>query len=108
MLWLPARADGRAVAIYPDHFRRAMLFTGPSVREFELVQTGMQFNVGLLTEGSQDEAAARVSAELDTLWHCLGVVPPMLRFTDWQAPSPGVKRRRVRLQYPPEGLTCTF
>lgn len=108
VLWLPARADGRAVAIYPDHFRRAMLFTGPSVREFELVQTGMQFNVGLLTEGSQDEAAARVGAELDTLWHCLGVVPPTLRFTDWQAPSPGVKRRRVRLQYPPEGLTCTF
>jgi len=108
VLWLPARADGRAVAIYPDRFRRAMLFAGPAVLEFDLTQSGMRFNVGLLSEGDRAEAIARVSAELASLWQDLDVVAPVLVFTDWQAPAPGVKRRRVRLQQAPEGLECTF
>jgi len=108
VLWLPARANGRAVAIYPDLFRRAMLFAGPAVREFDLIQSGMAFTVGLLAEGERDVAIARVAAELDKLWQGLGVVPPELVFTDWQPPAPGVKRRRVRLAHVPEGLPCTF
>lgn len=108
VLWLPARADGRAVAIYPDLFRRAMLFAGPEVREFTLTQSGMTFTVGLLADGGRETAIARVTAELDTLWHSLDVVPPALTFTDCQPPAPGVKRRRVRLDHTPEGLPCTF
>jgi putative adenylate-forming enzyme len=108
VLWLPNCADGRAVAIYPDRFRRAMLFAGPAVREFNLTQSGMRFGVGLLAEGDRAEAIARITAELAKLWQSLDVVAPELVFTDWQAPAPGVKRRRIRLQHPPEGLTCTF
>ena len=108
VLWLPARAGGRAVAIYPDLFRRAMLFAGPAVGEFDLVQSGMAFRVGLLAEGDRDTAVARVTAELGKLWHSLDVVPPTLTFSDWQPPAPGVKRRRVRLERPPDHLQCTF
>jgi putative adenylate-forming enzyme len=108
VLWLPARPDGHAVAIYPDLFRRAMLFAGPAVQEFDLVQSGLDFTIGLLAEGAREEAIARITAELNTLWQNLDVVPPTLAFTDWQPPAPGVKRRRVRLHLAPEGLPCTF
>ena len=108
VLWLPARTDGQAVAIYPDLFRRAMLFAGPSVQEFTLTQSGMTFTVGLRAEGAREPAIAHVITELDTLWHSLDVVPPTLTFTDWQPPVPGVKRRRIRLDHAPEGLPCTF
>lgn len=108
VLWLPARAHGKAVAIYPDLFRRAMLFAGPAVREFDLTQSGMELTVGLLVQGERAEAIARVSAELEKLWQSLDVQPPALDFVDWQAPQPGVKRRRVRLAHAPEGLACTF
>ncbi len=108
VLWLPARADGKAVAIYPDLFRRAMLFAGPAVREFDLTQSGMRLRVGLLVEGRRAEAIARVTAELDKLWQHLAVRPPALDFADWQPAPPGVKRRRVRLAHAPEGLACTF
>jgi hypothetical protein len=85
-----------------------MLFAGPVVREFDLVQTGMAFTVGLLADGDRDVAITRVTAELDKLWQSLDVVPPTLNFTDWQPSAPGVKRRRVRLAHAPEGLPCTF
>jgi putative adenylate-forming enzyme len=108
VLWLPARADGRAVAIYPDLFRRAMLFAGPAVREFTLTQSARQFTVGLLAEGDRDAAIARITSELGKLWQGLGVVPPTLNFTDWQPPAPGMKRRRIRLLGAPDELKCTF
>lgn len=108
VLWLPARAHGRTVAIYPDLFRRAMLFAGPEVREFTLTQSGMTFTVGLLADDDRETAIARVTAELDALWLSLDVTPPALTFTDYQPPVPGVKRRRVRLGHAPEGLPCTF
>lgn len=108
VLWLPARDNGRAVAIFPDLVRRAMLFAGPAVDEYELVQDGMAWRVGLGGKSDPPLAAPRVRAELETLWQNLGAVPPALVFADWQAPAPGVKRRRVRLARPPEGLACTF
>lgn len=108
VLWLPERGSGKPVAIFPDRIRRALFFAGPAVREFDLTQAGLRFSVGLLAAGDRGEAIARVRAELDTLWQSLGVIPPTLTITDWQAPAPGVKRRRVRLQQLPEGLTCTF
>lgn len=108
VLWLPARGTGKPVAIYPDLIRRAMLFAGDTVRDFEVTQDGMHLTVGLLIESAREVAVARVSTELDTLWRNLGVMLPTLAFTDWQAPAPGVKRRRVRLQKVPEGLVCTF
>ncbi|HEX5393179.1 MAG TPA: F390 synthetase-related protein [Rhodocyclaceae bacterium] len=108
VLWLPMRNTAKAVAIFPDLIRRAMLFAGPAVHEFDLTQDGMHITVGLLEAGNREDAIARISAELDTLWKDLEVAPPTLTFTDWLAPAPGVKRRRVRRQSVPEGLTCTF
>jgi len=107
VLLLPARKTGKAVSIYPDLIRRAMLFAGPMISEFDLTQDGMQMTVGLLTEGERKGAIARVTAELDALWQSLDVVPPTMIFTDWKAPAPGGKRRRVRRQQTPEGLVCT-
>lgn len=108
VLWLPARDTGSAVAIYPDLLRRTMLLAGQAVREFDFAQEGMRMTVGLVAAGDRDLAIARISAELDKLWLGLGVVTPTLAFTDWQAPPPGAKRRRIRLRETPEGLACTF
>lgn len=108
VLWLPSRQTGKAVAIYPDLIRRAMLFAGQTVREFDFTQNGMSAIVGLLAEGDRAAAIARIRTELDALWQSLDVVAPTLTFTDWQEAAAGVKRRRVRLQNMPEGLICTF
>lgn len=107
VLWLPARS-GRAVAVYPDLLRRAMLFAGEGVREFEVAQDGMEITVALRTLEPRSSIIAKVSAELEALWRRLDVIPPNTIFTDWQAPAPGAKRRRVRLLRAPEGLACTF
>lgn len=108
VLWLPALGSGRAVAVYPDLIRRAMLFAGPAVREYELTQIGMHLEIGLLPDGERAEAVARVTSELAKLWQSLAVQAPNLAFGAWQAPQPGVKRRRVRLCQVPEGLRCAF
>jgi hypothetical protein len=78
------------------------------VREFDITQDGLFWNIGLQTGGEHAVAIARVSDELDALWSRLGVVAPWLVFTDWQSIRPESKRRRIRLQQPPEGMTCTF
>jgi putative adenylate-forming enzyme len=108
VLFLPARSDGRAMAIYPDLIRRAMLFAGPAVREFHLVQDGPRMTVGLQADGDRLAAVGRVTAELEALWQNLGVSAPVLEFTDWRPPPAGGKRRRVHRQRLPEGLPCTF
>jgi putative adenylate-forming enzyme len=108
VLWLPAWNTGKAVAIFPDLIRRAMLFAGEAVREFGVTQEGTRLSVSLLVTGDREAAVKRVRAELDALWNGLGVMPPVLTFLHWQAPAPGVKRRRVRLIKAPEGLLCTF
>jgi putative adenylate-forming enzyme len=107
VLWLPAQTGDGAVAVYPDLIRRAMLFAGPAVREFEIVQDGPHLTVGLLTDGDRAAAVAGVGAELDKLWQDLGVTPPTLAYTDWQAPPPGAKRRRVRRHNVPGRPPCT-
>jgi putative adenylate-forming enzyme len=108
VLWLPERDSGKAVAIYPDLIRRAMLFAGPTVREFNLTQSGKTLHIGLLADEDRAEAITRVSTQLDLLWRNMNIQPPRLTFTDWQAVQPGAKRRRVRMAQAPEGLQCTF
>lgn len=108
VLWLPGRASGRAVAVYPDLIRRAMAFAGPAVREFDVTQSGIHLQVRLLSGGDLRSAAARVTEELQRVWDTLGVVAPVLSFGDWQPPAPGAKRQRVRVACAPEGLACTF
>jgi putative adenylate-forming enzyme len=108
VLWLPERDSGKAVAIYPDLIRRAMLFAGPAVREFALTQSGMTLRIGLLADGDRAEAITRISTQLDLLWRNMNIQPPALAFTGWQAAQAGVKRRRVRMAQAPEGLQCTF
>lgn len=108
VLWLPASDSGQAVAIYPDLIRRAMALSGPLVREFEVIQSGLHLRIGLLPDGAFPEASARIAAELDKVWDRLGVHAPHLSFTPWEAPLPGAKRRRVRMAAAPQGLACTF
>jgi len=108
VLWLPAQGNSQAVAIYPDLVRRAMLFAGPAIKEFNLIQSGLQLRIELLPDGERDTAIRQVTTELDLLWHTLGVQPPTLTFAHWQPPAPGAKRRRIRMAQAPQGLRCTF
>lgn len=105
VLWLPARDSARAVPVFPDAVRRCMALAGPAVREFEVVQQGMRWHVGLAASPGAQVLVVRAMAEL---WARLGVRPPELVFGDWQAQDLHLKRRRVRLAQLPQGLSCTF
>ena len=107
VLWLPS-ANGRAVAVFPDFIRRAMLLAGEQVREFTVQQQGMTLHIGLLVDGDTTQTQQAVAGRLAALWQELGVQAPGLHFTAWQAPAPGAKRRRVHRLSAPEGLACTF
>lgn len=108
VLFLPGRRNGKAVAIYPDHIRRTMLFAGPMVREYTLTQEGLQMTLSLLADGEREATISRVVAEFDILWRNLDVVPPTLTFTPWHPTAPLGKRRRVLRKHAHEGLSCTF
>jgi putative adenylate-forming enzyme len=108
VIWLPSRHSGRAVAIYPDQLRRAMLFAGAAVEEYHLTQSGMQLKIGLLSGIERKTAIGDVTRELNKLWQSINVTPPTLFFCDWTYPKMGAKRRRVTLEKLPEGLICTF
>jgi putative adenylate-forming enzyme len=107
VLWLPS-VEGRAVAVFPDFIRRAMLLAGEQVREFAVQQHGMTLHIGLLSDGDLSQACQTVTACLANLWQELGVQTPALHFTDWQAPALDAKRRRVQMISAPEGQSCTF
>jgi putative adenylate-forming enzyme len=108
VIWLPSRDTGRAVAIFPDQIRRAMLFVGSAVREYEVTQVGMQLQIGLQSDSESEHAKQDVNSELGKLWHSLNVDSPTLSFTAWNSPQIGCKRRRVKMSKSPEGLICTF
>lgn len=108
VIWLPSRNVRRPVAVYPDQFRRAMLFAGSAVDEYYVTQSGMQLKIGLQSEIERKTAVGRVTMELEKLWQSIGVESPALIFSDWTAPKPGAKRRRVTMERLPEGITCTF
>jgi len=108
VMWLPAHATGHAVAIFPDQLRRAMLFAGQEVAEYDLTQSGMHLKIGLLPAGERQNAISQVASQLDKLWISLGVQAPTLGFTDWLPPQPGGKRCRIHLDHPPKGLQCMF
>lgn len=108
VMWLPSLATGLAVPIFPDQMRRAMLFAGPEISEYDLTQLGMHLNIGLLSNGKWQDAVNCVTNELDKLWASLGVQAPTLFFSKWQSPQLGAKRRRVHLDHLPRGLACTF
>lgn len=107
VLWLPAVTDGRSVPVYPDAVRRCMLLAGAVVREFHVVQHGMQWSVGLLSE-APELACRQVEQALVQLWSGLGVQPPALAFVPWQAHAIHHKRRRVHMAQAPQGLSCMF
>jgi putative adenylate-forming enzyme len=108
VIWLPSRNTGRAVAVYPDQIRRAMIFAGQAVHEYDVRQLGKHLQIGLLSGGDRELAAKDVAGELDKLWHSIDVESPTLGFSDWVPPKIGAKRRRVTMGKLPEGMVCTF
>jgi len=108
VIWLPSRGTARAVAVYPDQIRRAMLFAGTAVSEYAVKQSGMHLQIGLQAVGERKRAMRQVEVELDRLWRDMGVAAPTLIFSEWMPPATGVKRRRVTMEKLPEGLSCTF
>jgi hypothetical protein len=85
-----------------------MLLAGSAVREYDITQTGMQVKVALLADGSDAAAAAAIGHELAGLWQRVKARPPTLSFSHWQALPAGAKRRRIRVDKLPEGVSCTF
>ncbi len=108
VLWLPSRAGGRAIAVFPEYIRRAMLLTGPVVSEYELIQSGMELSVKLKPCGGREEAERCVTEELNKLWAELGVEMPAITFSDWVPPQAGSKRRRVIRKKGLGGISCEF
>jgi putative adenylate-forming enzyme len=108
VIWMPSRTTGRAVAVYPDQIRRAMLFAGSAVCEYAVTQTGMQFQICLQAYDERQRAMRQVEGELDKLWREIGVVAPTLIFSEWLPPLAGAKRRRVTMEKLPEDISCTF
>jgi putative adenylate-forming enzyme len=108
VLWLPSSLSGQAVAIFPDQVRRAMILAGHVVHEYDVVQSKMHLQIGLLSDGDKTLATQRVSDELEKLWDSMGVTKPIIGFSDWQPLAAGAKRRRIRVEQLPDGLRCTF
>lgn len=105
-LLLPAKS-GETITIYPDLIRRAFLLAGPAIKEFSLVQEGLNLHIGVLTEGDRKTATEKVLRELDVLWTTLGVHVPNVSVTDWHPPGLGAKRRRIHRLRGPEARSCT-
>jgi hypothetical protein len=85
-----------------------MLLVGPGLLEYRVRQRGMLWQVDTLADWDPVAIHARIGAELAGLWAATGLKAPQLRFGPW-LPSPvEAKRRRVRLEHPPEGLRCAF
>jgi putative adenylate-forming enzyme len=108
VIWLPSRDTKCATAIYPDQIRRAMLFAGPLIHEYDVTQSGMSLQIGLQSSGDREQAIKRVAIELEKLWHSSGAESPVLNFLHWSPPVVGAKRRRVAMKKLPEGISCTF
>jgi len=108
VIWLPSLNTGRAVAIFPDQIRRAMLFTGSAVEEYDVVQSEMSLQINLQIGIEREIAIDQVSMELEKLWRRAGVESPRLEFSDWVPPKLGAKRRRVTMLKLPEGISCKF
>ena len=108
VLWFPSSQSGQAVAVYPDQVRRAMILAGHVVQEYEVVQSKMHVQIGLLPDGDKALAIQCVSDELNKLWTAMGVTRPSIGFSSWQPPEVGAKRRRIRIEAIPDGLQCTF
>jgi len=108
VIWLPSRDTKSAVAIYPDMIRRAMLFAGSLIHEYDVTQSGMHLKIGLQFGGEREQAVRHVSVELEKLWRNIGVESPILSFSNWAPPPVGVKRRRVTMKNLPRNISCTF
>ena len=85
-----------------------MLLAGEAVREYDITQRGIQLQVSLLADGSDAMAVAAVEHKLADLWRCAKARPPTLAFSSWQSAPVGAKRRRIRVENLPEGVSCTF
>ena len=108
VIWLPSRERKCVKAIYPDQIRRAMLFAGPLVHEYDVTQSGMNLHIGLHSNGDREQAIKLVSFELDKLWRTVGTESPTLSFANWSPPLAGAKRRRIVMKKLPEGISCRF
>jgi putative adenylate-forming enzyme len=108
VVWLPSVQTGESVAIYPDQIRRAMFLAGDIVQEYEVRQSGMHLEIGMLTGGEDLIARQRVQVQLDKLWQTLAVQNPTCKFSEWRKPPVGAKRRRITVDRLPSGLQCRF
>ncbi len=87
------RADGCAVAVYPDFVRRALLLALPLEAEYAVVQ---QADESWQVRLSHPEYENRVRSEMATLAATLGATTPCLSFIEYKAPALDQKMRRIR------------
>jgi putative adenylate-forming enzyme len=106
IVWLPQKLTGKAVAIYPDFLRRAMIFAGSGISEYSITQFGMRIKIGIKFEEHQESLFSCLRSEFEKLWKHFLVTQPDLEFSTWEAPKPGAKRKRINIAHLPEGLSC--
>lgn len=108
ILWLPDLAGGQLLAIYPDVLRRALLMHGTALQEYEIKQTGLDWQINFRTPDNHLSLRQVIRDGIQVMCADQGVQAPELSFGDWQTPPVHVKRRRLKLLQLPEGLPCTY
>lgn len=99
ILWLRAQQTQELKPIFPDLLRRAMMMVNPAVHEYNILQRQSEWIIFLPNDhkNKQDQTAQQIAVEMAIKELCdnFQLVAPQLNFSDWQAPVPGTKRRRI-------------
>jgi len=103
ILHLPNLQNNKVTAIFPDVVRRAIMLVNPPVKEYRIVQNNMDWKIDLPADNHQLEQQQSVRAAIAQLCEQFQTQLPQIEFANWQAPSPGTKRRRIICE---ESIPC--
>jgi putative adenylate-forming enzyme len=108
VLWLAAGDISRAVPVFADVLRQALLIASPALRQYRIEQHGLVWQIALQTDGDGSATRQAVQREIAAVCTRLNAKPPFIRWLAWQADPPGAKLRRLRCVQPLQGFSCTF
>ncbi|MBK5436445.1 adenylate synthase [Pseudomonas sp. TH32] len=108
ILWLPDVSGVQLRALYPDVLRRALLMHGECLREYEIHQQGLHWQINVQAGGDHADLCQALIQSIHAFCQQQGLQPPALSFGQWQPPPAFAKRRRLKLLQMPEGLPCMY
>jgi putative adenylate-forming enzyme len=108
ILWLPDLAGRQLLALYPDVLRRTLLMHGATLREYEIHQQGLCWQINLQAAADHHSLCLALRDSIHALCALRSLQPPVLNFGHWHARPLHAKRRRLQLLELPEGLPCTY